>query len=149
MLYLRNTPFTCTWLTESQRLHEGCRCCCMPTDLLPTPTLVLQRQKEVWRLLCTGSPSYPGAVFSLYLGADELPIATHSAAIIHHQVTFPIPVQDAPVGLYQCQYSVLLGKKWSHSERSPPLLLTKGALCKCESWVMAAKRSGLTRLVLI
>lgn len=103
----------------------------MPTDLLPTPTLVLQRQKEVWRLLCTGSPSYPGAVFSLYLGADELPVATHSAAIIHHQVTFSVPVQDASVGLYQCQYSVLLGKKWSHSERSVPLVLTKGELSKC------------------
>lgn len=99
----------------------------MPTDLLPTPTLVLQRQEEVYHLLCVGSPSYPGAVFSLYLGADEHPITTRSVAAIHHQVTFPVPVQDASVGLYQCQYSVLLGKKWSHSSRSVPLVLTKGA----------------------
>lgn len=108
----------------------------MPADLLPTPTLVLQRQKEVWRLLCTGSPSYPGAIFFLYLGADELPIATHSTATIHHQVTFSVPVQDASVGLYQCQYSVLLGKKWSHSERSVPLVLTKGELSKCACCIL-------------
>lgn len=102
----------------------------VPPDLLPAPTLVLQRQKEVWRLLCAGSPSYPGAVFSLYLGAEQLPVATHSAAVIHHQVTFSVPVQDGSVGLYQCQYSVLLGKKWSHSGRSLPLVLTKGELLK-------------------
>lgn len=108
----------------------------MPADLLPTPTLVLQRQKEVWRLLCTGSPSYPGAIFFLYLGTDELPIATHSTATIHHQVTFSVPVQDASVGLYQCQYSVLLGKKWSHSERSVPLVLTKGELSKCACCIL-------------
>lgn len=102
----------------------------MSPDLLPAPTLVLQRQKEVWRLLCAGSPSYPGAVFSLYLGADQLPVATHGASIIHHQVTFSIPVQDGSVGLYQCQYSVLLGKKWIHSDRSLPLVLTKGELLK-------------------
>lgn len=128
MFILINTYFACTWFTVSKRLRECCRCCCMPTEPLPRPTLVLQQQKEVWRLLCTGSPSYPGAAFSLYLGTEELPIATHSAAIIHHQVTFPVPVQDLSVGLYQCQYSVLLGKKWSHSERSPSLVLTKGEL---------------------
>lgn len=98
------------------------------TDLLPTPTLVLQRQREVWRLLCVGSPSYPGAVFSLYLGSDPLPVATHSAAGVHHQVAFSVPVQDTSVGLYQCQYSMLLGKKWGHSDRSAPLVVTRGEL---------------------
>lgn len=38
------------------------------SDLLPTPTLVQQQQSDVWHLLCKGSPAYPGAVFSLYLG---------------------------------------------------------------------------------
>lgn len=96
------------------------------TDPLPPPTLVLQRQKEVWRLLCAGSPSYPGAVFSLYLGNDQLPVATHSADRIHHQVSFSIPVQDMSEGLYWCQYSVLLGKTWSHSGHSVPLVITRG-----------------------
>ncbi|XP_056892377.1 uncharacterized protein LOC130527699 isoform X1 [Takifugu flavidus] len=95
-------------------------------DPLPTPTLVLQRQKEVWRLLCAGSPSYPGAVFSLYLGNDQLPVATHSAEHFHHQVSFSIPVQDMSEGLYWCQYRVLLGKTWSHSGRSVPLVITRG-----------------------
>ncbi|XP_071359394.1 uncharacterized protein [Trachinotus anak] len=96
------------------------------TDVLPLPTLVLQQQTDVWHFLCTGSPSYPGAVFSLYLADSELPIATHHARVIHHQATFPIPVQDALVVLYQCQYSVHLGKKWSNSERSRPLAVTRG-----------------------
>lgn len=104
--------------------------CCMFTDLLPKPTLVLQQQKEVWHLLCAGSPSYPGGVYSLYLGTDQLPVATHSVASTHHQVTFSVPVQDMSAGLYQCQYSVLLGKKWSHSDRSFPLVITRGKLLK-------------------
>lgn len=98
----------------------------LSTDPLPTPTLVLQRQKEVWRLLCAGSPSYPGAVFSLYLGNDQLPVATRSADRIHHQVSFSIPVQDMSEGLYWCQYSVLLGKTWSHSGHSVPLVINRG-----------------------
>ncbi|XP_068178099.1 uncharacterized protein [Antennarius striatus] len=53
------------------------------TGALPVPTLVFQRQTEVWHLLCTGSPAYPGAVFSLYLTDNEFPVATHHA--IHHQ----------------------------------------------------------------
>lgn len=94
--------------------------------MLPVPTLVLQQQTEVWHLLCTGSPAYPGAVFSLYLADNELPLATHHATVIHHQATFPVPVQDTPMALYQCQYSVLLGRKWSDSERSLPLAVTGG-----------------------
>lgn len=96
------------------------------TDALPVPTLVLQQQTDVRHLLCTGSAAYPGAVFSLYLADKELPVTTQHATLIHHQATFPVPVQDTPVALYQCQYSVLLGSKWSNSERSLPLAVTKG-----------------------
>ncbi|XP_073327262.1 uncharacterized protein [Pagrus major] len=96
------------------------------TDALPVPTLVLQQQTDVWHLLCTGSPAYPGAVFSLYLADNEFPVSTHHATLIHHQATFPVPVQETPVALYHCQYSVLLGKKWSSSEHSLPLAVTRG-----------------------
>ncbi|TNN83691.1 hypothetical protein EYF80_006209 [Liparis tanakae] len=95
------------------------------TDALPVPSLVLQQQTDVWHLLCTGSPAYPGAVFSLYLADYELPVATQHAVMINHHVTIPVPVQDTPVALYQCQYDVLLGGKWSKSERSLPLAVTK------------------------
>ncbi|XP_034398609.1 uncharacterized protein LOC117737007 isoform X2 [Cyclopterus lumpus] len=95
------------------------------TGTLPVPTLVLQQQTDVWHLLCTGSPAYPGAVFSLYLADNELPVATQHATMINNQVTFPVPVQDTPVALYQCQYDVLLGGKWSKSERSFPLAVTR------------------------
>ncbi|XP_045903900.1 uncharacterized protein LOC123970076 [Micropterus dolomieu] len=94
---------------------------------LPVPTLVLQQQTDVWHLLCTGSPAYPGSVFSLYLADNELPIATHHATLIHHQANFPVPVQDTLVALYQCQYSVLLERKWIHSDRSLPLAVTRGS----------------------
>ncbi|XP_056264817.1 uncharacterized protein LOC130189856 isoform X2 [Pseudoliparis swirei] len=96
------------------------------TDALPVPTLVLQQQTDVWHLLCTGSPAYPGAVFSLYLADYELPVSTQHAVMINHHVTIPVPVQDTPLALYQCQYDVLLGGKWSKSERSLPLAVTKG-----------------------
>ncbi|XP_042341866.1 alpha-1B-glycoprotein-like isoform X2 [Plectropomus leopardus] len=95
-------------------------------DALPVPTLILQQQTDVWHLLCTGSPAYPGAVFSLYLADNELPVATHHTTLIQHQTIFPVPVQDAPVTLYQCQYDVLLGGKWSNSARSLPLTVTRG-----------------------
>ncbi|XP_031141777.1 uncharacterized protein LOC116040500 isoform X2 [Sander lucioperca] len=95
-------------------------------DALPVPTLVVQQQTDVWHLLCTGSAAYPGAVFSLYLADIELPIATHRATLLDHQATFPVPVQDAPVAFYQCQYDVLLGRKWSSSERSLSLAVTRG-----------------------
>nr|XP_020452759.1 leukocyte immunoglobulin-like receptor subfamily A member 6 isoform X2 [Monopterus albus] len=96
------------------------------TDMLPLPTLVLQEQTDVWHLLCTGSPAYPGAVFSLYLEDNEVPVATYHAKMFHHQATFPVPVQDTPVASYKCQYSVLLGERWSHSEPSRPLAVTRG-----------------------
>ncbi|KAG7485337.1 leukocyte immunoglobulin-like receptor subfamily A member 6 isoform X1 [Solea senegalensis] len=94
-------------------------------DMLPPPTLVLHQQTDVWHLLCVGSPSYPGAVFSLCLADSEHPIDTVHAKIIHHQASFPVPVQDPAEVLYQCQYSVLLGKKWSRSEPSQPLAVTR------------------------
>ncbi|XP_040043179.1 uncharacterized protein LOC120825571 isoform X2 [Gasterosteus aculeatus] len=96
------------------------------TDALPVPILVLQQQTDVWHLLCTGSPSYPGAVFSLYLADSELPVAAQHAALINYQVTFPVPVQDTPVAFYQCQYDVRLGSQWNKSGRSPPLAVTRG-----------------------
>ncbi|XP_018520624.1 uncharacterized protein LOC108875907 isoform X2 [Lates calcarifer] len=95
------------------------------TDVLPLPTLVLQQQTDIWHLLCTGSPAYPSAVFSLYQVDNEFPIATHHAKMTLHQATFPLPVQDTPLVSYQCQYSVLLGMKWSYSERSLPLAVTR------------------------
>lgn len=101
-------------------------------DILPSPTFVLQQQTDVWHLLCTGSPSYPGASFAVYLVDSELPVATQQAKAIDHQACFPVPVQDSPVALYQCQYSVHLGSYWSHSERSPPLAVTKGTHYPCE-----------------
>ncbi|GLD66313.1 uncharacterized protein AKAME5_001771700 [Lates japonicus] len=106
------------------------------TDVLPLPTLVLQQQTDIWHLLCTGSPAYPGAVFSLYQVDKESPIASHPAKVILHQATFPLPVQDAPLVLYQCQYSVLLGKIWSDSERSLPLAVTRGISTPSSSAVL-------------
>lgn len=96
------------------------------SDLLPTPTLVQQQQSDVWHLLCKGSPAYPGAVFSLYLGDHVLPVNVQKAKITEHQVVFPVPVQDTAVAVYQCEYSVLLGMEWSISGRSPPLLVSQG-----------------------
>ncbi|KAK2816889.1 hypothetical protein Q5P01_025080 [Channa striata] len=96
------------------------------TDVLPLPTLVLEQQTDVWHLLCTGSPAYPGALFSLFLADNKLPVATQHVKAIHHEATFPVPVQDTTVALYQCQYSVRLSSDWSHSERSHPLAVTKG-----------------------
>ncbi|XP_026214607.1 uncharacterized protein LOC113161313 [Anabas testudineus] len=96
------------------------------TDMLPLPMLVLQQQTDVWHLVCTGSPAYPGAVFSLYLVDDDLPVATQHSNAFNHQATFAVPVQDTPVVLYQCQYSVLLGSSWHHSERSRHLAVNRG-----------------------
>ncbi|XP_047432545.1 uncharacterized protein LOC125000860 isoform X2 [Mugil cephalus] len=97
-------------------------------DILPVPTLALDQQTDVWHLLCTGSPAYPGAVFSLFLADQRLPVATLHAKVIQHQVIFPVPVQDTPVALYQCQYSILLAGKWSNSERSIALAVTRGSI---------------------
>lgn len=99
---------------------------CLLPDVLPRPTLVLQQQTDVWHLLCTGSPAYPGALFSLYLADNELPIDTHQASHIQHQATFPVPVQDTLMVSYQCQYSVFLGKTWTSSGRSVALTVAKG-----------------------
>ncbi|KAM9818770.1 uncharacterized protein LOC133151635 isoform X1 [Syngnathus typhle] len=95
-------------------------------DDLPVPTLVLQRDKLVWHMLCTGSPAYPGPVFTLYLLDRQLPVASQHAHLTSHKITFPVPVQDTLVASYQCQYSILLGGKWIYSERSRPLAISKG-----------------------
>ncbi|MED6273934.1 hypothetical protein CHARACLAT_011343 [Characodon lateralis] len=94
--------------------------------VLPVPSLVLQQQTDVWHLLCTGSPAYPGSMFSLYVAGNEFPVATYHAKALQHQVTFPVPVQDSPVTFYQCQYTALLGSMWSTSKRSAPVALTTG-----------------------
>ncbi|KAI9545725.1 hypothetical protein NQZ68_034495 [Dissostichus eleginoides] len=96
------------------------------TDALPVPTLVLEQQTAVWHLLCTGSAAYPGAAFSLYVADNEFLVDTHKVTLIHHQATFPVPVQETPVAFYQCQYNVLLAGKWSNSPRSLPLAVTRG-----------------------
>ncbi|XP_028311033.1 uncharacterized protein LOC114468365 isoform X2 [Gouania willdenowi] len=97
------------------------------TDGLPLPTLVLQQQTDVLYLLCKGSAAYPGALFSLFLMHDDVPIVTQRSKVIEHQATFAIPVQDTPQALYQCQYSVQLGGKWSYSERSHYLAINRGS----------------------
>lgn len=96
--------------------------------MLPPPTLLLLQQDDVWRLQCIGSPQYPGAVFSLYLADSdsEHSVTTQNAAEFHHQVTFPVLVQDAPLALYQCQYSIHLRGILRSSERSTPLAVAKG-----------------------
>lgn len=96
-------------------------------DLLPTPTLVLKQQSDVWQLLCRGWPSYPGALFSLYLEDHEHPVTTHRTTVTQHQAVFSVPVQDTPVARYQCDYRVLLEREWSNSERSPALLVSQGS----------------------
>ncbi|XP_051940644.1 uncharacterized protein LOC127613586 [Hippocampus zosterae] len=95
-------------------------------DDLPIPTLVLQQHAQVWHMLCTGSPAYPGAVFTLYLMDSQLLVDSHHVQITSHKSAFAMPVQDTLMALYQCQYSVLLGGKWINSERSHPLAISKG-----------------------
>lgn len=106
---------------------------CLDVLPVPVPTLALDRQTDVGHLVCTGSPAYPGAMFSLFLADQKLPIATLHAKVIQHQVIFPVPVQDTLVALYQCQYSVLLAGKWSHSERSIALAVTRGTHQSCSA----------------
>ncbi|XP_077425848.1 uncharacterized protein LOC144054597 isoform X2 [Vanacampus margaritifer] len=94
-------------------------------DGLPVPTLILQQHTQVWHMLCTGSPAYPGAVYTLYLLDSQLPVASHRVQVTSHETTFPVPVQDTLLALFQCQYSVLLSGKWIHSERSRSLSISK------------------------
>lgn len=67
-------------------------------------------------------------MFSLYLADSdsERSVTTQTAAESHHEVMFPVLVQDTPLALYQCQYSVHLGGILRSSERSPPLAVAKG-----------------------
>ncbi|XP_054635427.1 uncharacterized protein LOC129182856 [Dunckerocampus dactyliophorus] len=95
-------------------------------DKLPVPTILLQQHTQVWHMLCTGSPAYPGAVFTLYLLDSQRPVSSHRVQATSHETTFPVPVQDTLVAFYQCQYSVLLGGKWTNSERSRPLAVSRG-----------------------
>nr|XP_057947581.1 uncharacterized protein LOC131141440 [Doryrhamphus excisus] len=97
-----------------------------PSDKLPEPTLVLQQHTQVLNMLCTGSPAYPGAIFTLHLLDSQLPVSSHRVQATSHETTFPVPVQDTLVAFYQCQYSVLLGAKWIHSELSRPLAVSRG-----------------------
>ncbi|XP_022622597.1 leukocyte immunoglobulin-like receptor subfamily B member 3 isoform X2 [Seriola dumerili] len=85
--------------------------------------LVNSTVSNMIQVTVTGSPAYPGAVFYLYLADNEHPIATHQAKVIHHQATFPVPVQETLLVFYKCQYSVLLGKK---SELSHSLAVSRG-----------------------
>ncbi|XP_061839739.1 uncharacterized protein [Nerophis lumbriciformis] len=95
-------------------------------DKLPVPTLSLQQHAQVWHMLCTGSPAYPGALFNLYLLDGQLPVSSYHVQATGHETTFPVPVQDTLLASYQCQYSVLLGGKWTDSERSRPLAISRG-----------------------
>ncbi|XP_036425457.1 uncharacterized protein LOC118807540 [Colossoma macropomum] len=96
---------------------------CSPSNYTPPPTahlpdpLLSNDHEDV--LLCTGSPSYPGARFSLYHQGAELPIATQQALTVEHSARFAVKTE----GWYQCQYSVLLGTDWAHSERSSTIKL--------------------------
>ncbi|XP_029595302.1 uncharacterized protein LOC115178312 isoform X2 [Salmo trutta] len=99
------------------------------TELLPVPTLSLQSQAGEWALVCTGSPAFPGAHFSLYRLGSTFPDATRSAPATRYRALFALsslPAQDSPLSdQYQCQYSSLLGAEWSHSERSPLLAVPR------------------------
>ncbi|XP_053353696.1 uncharacterized protein LOC128526135 [Clarias gariepinus] len=88
---------------------------------LPAPLL---SEGEEGVLVCTGSPSYPGAHFSLFQQGSSLPLATQSAQNIQHIVQFAAAGRRRKGGGYQCQYSVLLGNNWEHSELSSPITLT-------------------------
>ncbi|KAK3557548.1 hypothetical protein QTP70_029230 [Hemibagrus guttatus] len=87
---------------------------------LPTPRL---SQEAEGALVCTGSPSYPGAHFSLFQQGSSSALARKPAHMIQHSVQFPASGQLGDGGRYQCQYSVLLGNNWAHSELSSPVQL--------------------------
>ncbi|XP_035386436.1 uncharacterized protein LOC113588791 isoform X3 [Electrophorus electricus] len=88
---------------------------------LPVPQL---SQEKEGVLVCMGSPSYPGAIFSLFPQGTPSPVATLTAPVIKHSAQFSMPDLQRERGVYQCQYSVLLGKDWAHSERSAPLTVS-------------------------
>ncbi|XP_058259712.1 uncharacterized protein LOC131362014 isoform X4 [Hemibagrus wyckioides] len=93
----------------------------LPTTLeLPAPRL---SQEAEGALVCTGSPSYPGAHFSLFQQGSSSALATKRANVIQHSVQFPASGQLTDGERYQCQYSVLLGNNWAHSELSSPVQL--------------------------
>lgn len=94
------------------------------TTLLPVPTLSLHQQATEGHLTCTGSPAYPGTLFSLYRQGSARPEATQQVPLTHHRAVFPVPAAqlDAPA-TYQCQYQARLGSEWSPSERSLPVVV--------------------------
>ncbi|KAI4888401.1 hypothetical protein NFI96_018872 [Prochilodus magdalenae] len=90
----------------------------------PLPAPQLSRDDE-GVLVCTGSPSYPGAHFSLFHQGTESPAATQHAPKVQYSARFTVSAQPGQVeGVYQCQYSVQLGSNWAHSERSTAIKLS-------------------------
>ncbi|GAA6073263.1 alpha-1B-glycoprotein-like isoform X1, partial [Tachysurus ichikawai] len=87
---------------------------------VPAPHL---SQGSEGALVCTGSPSYPGAHFSLFQQGSSSPLATKTAHMIQHSMQFAASGQLEDGGRYQCQYSVLLGNNWAHSDLSSPIRL--------------------------
>ncbi|XP_072538861.1 uncharacterized protein [Salminus brasiliensis] len=91
------------------------------TAHLPPPQL---SHDDEGVLVCTGSPSYPGAHFSLYHQGADFPSATQHAPMVQHSARFAVPeVRRQAGGGYECQYSVLLGTEWAHSQRSAAITL--------------------------
>ncbi|XP_076871454.1 uncharacterized protein LOC143521880 isoform X2 [Brachyhypopomus gauderio] len=88
---------------------------------LPEPRL---SQEDAGLLACLGSPSYPGAHFSLFLQGAPSPVTTITAPASKHSVLFAVSELKREEGGFECQYSVLLGKEWVHSERSAPLTVS-------------------------
>ncbi|KAJ8001737.1 hypothetical protein DPEC_G00172550 [Dallia pectoralis] len=97
------------------------------TEVLPPPALSLDNHKGESVLLCTGSASYPGALFSLYRLGSTYPAATRNAPVTRNYALFPLSsLREDPIyDQYQCQYSVLLGSEWSHSELTEPLAVPR------------------------
>ncbi|XP_027012728.2 alpha-1B-glycoprotein-like isoform X2 [Tachysurus fulvidraco] len=116
---------------------------------LPDPRLSLGSEGS---LVCTGSPSYPGAHFSLFQQGSLSPLATKTAHMIHHSMRFAASGQLEDGGRYQCQYSVLLGNNWEHSHLSSPIQLpcvTGSPSCSTFSADNHPPQSGLMDLPMV
>ncbi|XP_007257230.3 leukocyte immunoglobulin-like receptor subfamily B member 3 isoform X1 [Astyanax mexicanus] len=117
--------YTCLYQrTMSERIQNSDSSSAVAVNIaahLPPPQLSHDGEGM---LVCTGSPSYPGAHFSLYRqGADD-PSARRHAPMVKHSAQFNVSEVHRQVGGgYQCQYSVLLGHEWAHSERSAAITL--------------------------
>ncbi|XP_048870112.1 uncharacterized protein LOC125742277 [Brienomyrus brachyistius] len=95
-----------------------------PAELLPAPSLSLTSQDPIDEteisLECVGSPSYPGALFSLFHLGSSHPVISQKASTTRHSARFSPPSGQ---NQYQCQYSVHLGPDVKKSERSAPITL--------------------------